>query len=278
MSKKVICPDCEMEVDKLISSSGTCLLCYKRIHNMKYEGKEYKSLVSIKGTPEYNKAMGRRIGAMKRRNTCSIEKSQTKEVKKSNIVKTKILKVEGYDYIDVNSTKILETIDYLKYCLDNVPKMEEQVTAMQEEMLLITHKKTESEGPGSPEFEKLSIREYSILKYRREIKDALVYLHKINPEILTENLIEKLEQTKENYEKDEYIPKYQSKAKQFTVSVNVSGMHGSSRIELFKRHVYANDEVEAKAYVENYLKGLSSVTIYGKSWSVREITGGQENE
>lgn len=51
----------------------------------------------------------------------------------------------------------------------------------------------------------------------------------------------------------------------------LDGLHGANRIELFKRHVYAKDEIAAKAYVENYLNKLDSVTIYGKSWYVREV-------
>ena len=271
MANKIICPDCEMEVDKLVSSTGTCMLCYKRMQNKKYRKEEYIPLAKMKGTKEYNRAMGRRKGAIERKDKTKSPKEKVNQ----NIVKSKILKVEGYDYIDVNSTKILEIIDYLKYCLDNVPEMEKQVTAMQEEMLLITHQKEQTEGPGDPEYEKLSAREYSILKYRRQIKDALVYLRRIDPKILTDGLEKELTETKENYELDGYVPKYQSKAKQFTVSVNVGGLHGSSKIELFRRHVFADNEVEAKAYVEDYLKKLNSVTIYGKTWKIEEIKGGQ---
>jgi hypothetical protein len=238
---------------------------------MKYRKEEYVPLVKIKGTKEYNRAMGHRKGALNRKS--AKEKNSDINKKTRNIVKSKILKIEGYEYIDVNPNKILETIDYLKYCLDNVPKMEEQVTAMQEEMLLITHQKEQTDGPGDPEYEKLSIREYSILKYRRLIKDSLVYLRRINPKILNEDLEKELVETKELYAKDEYVPKYQSK-NQYIVSVNVGGLHGSSKIELFRRHVYSDDEISAKAYVENFLKGLNNITIYGKTWKIEEVKGG----
>lgn len=275
MANKIICPDCEMEVDKLISSTGTCILCYKRYQNMKYRKEEYVPLVKLKGTKEYNKAMGRRLGAMKRKASVSTpapKETEKKPKQTTKVIKTKITQVEGYEYIDISSQRILETIDFLKRCLDSVPKMEEQVTAMQEEMLLITHQKTETEGPGDPAYEKLAIREFSILKYRRQIKDALVYLRKIDPNILNEGLQQDLLETQEIYEKDEYVPKYQ-KSRQFTVSVNVGGLHGSSKIELFRRHVFADDEIGAKAYVENYLKKLNNVVIYGKSWTIKEIVG-----
>jgi len=269
MTNKITCPDCEMEVDKLVSSTGTCMLCYKRMQNKKYRKEEYIPLVKIKNTKEYNRVMGRRKMAIQRKS----ETSNVGETKSR--VKSKILKVEGYNYIDVSSTKILEIINYLKHCLDNVPEMEKQVTAMQEEMLLITHQKEKTNGPGDPEYEKLSAREYSILKYRRQIKDALVYLRRIDPKILTDDLEKELVETKENYELDSYVPKYQSKSKRFTVSVNVGGLHGCSKIELFRRYVFADNETEAKSYVEDYLKKLRNVTIYGKTWKIEDITGGQ---
>lgn len=282
MTNKIICPDCEMQVDKLVSSTGTCMLCYKRMQNRKYRNEPYIPLVQLKGTPEYNRAIERRIKSQTKAKSKSESITKTeKETKptsikrkvQSPIIQSKILKVEGYDYIDINSTKILEVIDYLKYCLDNVPEMEKQVTAMQEEMLLITHQKEQTEGPGDPEYEKLSMREYSILKYRRQVKDALVYLRKIDPRILTNDLEKELEETKEVYEADKYIPKYQSRSKQFRVSVNVGGLHGNSKIELFRRHVFANDEIAARAYVENYLKTLKNLTIYGKTWKIEEVEG-----
>lgn len=62
----MICPDCEMKVDDLIKSTGTCIACYKRYQNMKYRKEEYVPLKDIKGTKEYNRAMGRRLGAAKR--------------------------------------------------------------------------------------------------------------------------------------------------------------------------------------------------------------------
>lgn len=74
------CPDCEMEVDSLVKSTGTCKLCYKRCQNMKYRKIEYVPLKDIKGTNEYNRAMGRRLGTQKR--------SKTLNKKSSNIIKT----------------------------------------------------------------------------------------------------------------------------------------------------------------------------------------------
>lgn len=218
----MICPDCEMEAKKMMGSTNTCTLCYKRYQNMKYHKKEYVPLKDIKGTKEYNRAMGRRLGAMKKKSEVSIDMKPTREIKKVNIIRTEINSIEGYDYIDINSNKILETIDFLKSCLDSVPKMEEQVTKMQEEMNLITHQKAETEGPGDPKFDQLNSREYSIIKYRRQIKDALVYLRQINTNILNDNLIDNLDETQRLYEKDEYTPKYaRGDVKQYSVSVNV---------------------------------------------------------
>lgn len=213
----MICPDCEQEVDKVMKSTGTCKKCYCRMQNMKYHKQTYVPLKDMKGTPVYNRLM-------KRRGTKNNIKSniETKSTPKINVIKTEITSIEGYEYININSTKILDTINYLKSCLDNVPKMEEQVTKMQEEMLLITHQKAETDGPGDPKFEQLNSREYAIIKYRRQIKDALVYLRQINTNILNDNLINDLDETQQIYEKDEYVPKYaRGDVKQYNVSVNV---------------------------------------------------------
>ena len=59
------CPDCEMEVDKLVSTTNTCMFCYKRYQNKKYKGEEYIPLVAIKGSVEYNRAMGKRLSRIK---------------------------------------------------------------------------------------------------------------------------------------------------------------------------------------------------------------------
>lgn len=274
----MICPDCEIEVEKLIKSTNTCMSCYKRMQDAKYHNKEYKPLKDIKGTTEYNRAMGRKLAAMERKNRVEVKTKPQVTVKTTkykiepDIINTEITSIEGYEYININSNRILETIEYLKCCLDSVPKMEEQVTKMREELNLITHQKTETDGPGDPRFDELNAREYSIIKYRRTIKDALAYLRRINTNILNDNLMNDLDETQKDYEKDMYVPKYDREDRnQYTVSVNVSGLHGSSRIELFKRHVYAKDEVGAKSYVENYLNGLHGITIYGKSWLIREV-------
>lgn len=57
----MICPDCELEVDKL-TKLGVCKKCYQRIAQFKYKGKEYIPLRTIKGTPEYRQAMNKRVG------------------------------------------------------------------------------------------------------------------------------------------------------------------------------------------------------------------------
>lgn len=273
---KVICPDCEMETDHIVNSTGTCKLCYRRFQNMKSRGQEYTTLKSLKGTKEYNRAMGRRLTTIARNQEKSekVTPKKTKEVKVKKPKETNKNHLEGYDLIDVNANKLLECIDYLKLCLDSIPKMEEQVTKMQEEMLLITHQKLETNGPGDKEFDKLNAREYDIIVYRRQIKDILVYLRNINPEILNDDLIQDLDNTQRRYERDAYIPKYaRGDVQEYDVKVNVNGLHGSTQVQSFQRHVYAKNEIEAKAYVENFLKGLNGVIIHGKTWKIIQLGG-----
>lgn len=268
----MICPDCEMEVDKL-TRKGICHKCNVRLNNVNYRNKKfgtsdaYIPLKYIKGTPEYNKAMGKRLHTMKKYQ----EKIAT-EKPKNNIMKTNITSIEGYDYIDINSDKLLGAINYLKTCLDRVPEMDEQVSKMQEELLLITHKKLDTNGPGDKHFDELNAREYAIIKYRRQLKDALVYLRRINTDILNDDLVETLDETQKNYEGDQYVPKYaRDDKKQYSVSVNVNGLNHVNQIVPFKRVVYAKDDISAKQYVESYLKTLNGITIFGKSWSIKEI-------
>lgn len=275
METKIVCPDCELEVDRL-TSSGMCVKCYKRMQNMKCRGQEYIPLKAIKGTKEYNRAMGRRLATEKRHNDNIKSNTKSKKSLELNVVNTEVHKVEGYDYIDINSNKVLEVIDQLKYWLDNMPKMEQQVTALQEEMLLITHQKTETNGPGDPAYDQLALKEFAILKYRRQLKDALVYLRKIDRNVINDDLQQNLIETRELYERDSYIPKY-DKSNEFIVSVNVSGLHGCSKVESFRRHVYAANETAAKTYVEDYLKKLHNVVIFGKSWKIEEVTSNDNN-
>jgi hypothetical protein len=68
----MICPDCELEVDKL-TTRGICRSCYKRYYGeMKRKG-YYLPIKDLKGTIEYNRAMGRRLA--------TIEKNKNKDVK-----------------------------------------------------------------------------------------------------------------------------------------------------------------------------------------------------
>ena len=68
----MICPDCELEVEKL-TKSGICKSCYRRKNDMKYKGKEYTPIKDLKGTGEYNKVMGRRLNNIEK-----VEKVATK--------------------------------------------------------------------------------------------------------------------------------------------------------------------------------------------------------
>lgn len=56
----MICPDCEMNVEKL-NRKGICKACATRESNSKYTGRTYVPLINIKGTKEYDIAMNRRL-------------------------------------------------------------------------------------------------------------------------------------------------------------------------------------------------------------------------
>ena len=78
------CPDCEMEVDKLVHNLR-CKKCQVRYTNCKHRNIEYVPLVNIKGTTEYIRAMALRNG-----NKIKAKKSKVKETKTSkttNVIK-----------------------------------------------------------------------------------------------------------------------------------------------------------------------------------------------
>lgn len=93
----MICPDCEMEVKKL-TSRGICTRCYKRIYSCKTKEKEYIPLKDLKGTKEYNRAMGRRLSSI----------SKKTDEKDYNIVKVDVAKDIC---ISTNSNEIKNKLD-----------------------------------------------------------------------------------------------------------------------------------------------------------------------
>lgn len=59
---KTICKDCGQDYGKL-TQSGICTYCARRKANCNYLKKDYIPLIKIKGTIEYNRAMGKRAAA-----------------------------------------------------------------------------------------------------------------------------------------------------------------------------------------------------------------------
>lgn len=111
----MICPDCELEVDKL-NSRGICGDCYKRIYSCKGKGREYIPLKDIKGTVEYNRAMGRRLATREKRENS--EKKINKKVIPVKEDKTEDVKIKYYAKVnkDLENEFKKENInkDYLK--------------------------------------------------------------------------------------------------------------------------------------------------------------------
>ena len=62
----MICPDCGMTVESVGRKTGICTYCTRRKNNCSYRGVDYVPLIKIKGTSEYNRAMGRRLGTLER--------------------------------------------------------------------------------------------------------------------------------------------------------------------------------------------------------------------
>ena len=244
-----LCQDClENPVDR--KRLHLCKQCYTKRNNCKARGKEY---------------------IPKRLENCS----EAKEIDET--VQKEVLKeIEGFEFIDINLEKIESTIEFLSNTLESLPKMMHIVEEMTQELLVISHKKEKTNGPDDKEYMKLAKREWNILQYRRTLKNAIAFLQKLNPAILNNGLAEYTKRFRTNIEASEFKPK-SAHSKTYVVSVNVSGLRGTNGIQLFQRTVYANDEQGARAYVEDFLSGLSSVTVYNNTWKIKEVTSNVAN-
>lgn len=268
---KLICPDCEQETDKLVSTTGTCIQCYKRYQNMKTRGLEYVKLKDIKGTKEYNRVMGRRNGSSRKTKKVDNIKSQPKQKDLSdiNVIKTEIQKMNKYQFIDVNPDNIYNALLILKTAIEHKDEIENLASILSEDLLVLSHDKEHTNGPGDPKFEELQKQEFILLKYRRLLKNTFAYLNVIKFDAFTEEL-KSLDQVKDRLDENVYTPKYKA-YNLYKVSVNVTGLNGSPKVESFERQVYAENEKSARSYVEDFLNKLNSVTIFGKTWKILEV-------
>ena len=78
---KTICKDCGQDYGKL-SKDGICYYCGRRRSNAIYRGNMYIPLIKLKGTTEYNRAMGKRASAEAKRieEGRSLKQKATKKV------------------------------------------------------------------------------------------------------------------------------------------------------------------------------------------------------
>lgn len=104
------CPDCEMNTDRLVASTGTCLPCYKRYQNMKYRKIDYIPLKDIKGTTEYNKVMGKRNATIARHKGDKDYKinDKTKKTKKA-VISTRTTDIK-YDIVENQYDIVMDDI------------------------------------------------------------------------------------------------------------------------------------------------------------------------
>lgn len=101
----MICPDCEMEVEKVGKISGICPKCQARKNNFSYYGKKYVPLKDIKGTLAYQQAMSHRLSHMQKKlNTNNVKKDDIKsnEVKNNEVKSNEVVQKEKAKDIVVN--------------------------------------------------------------------------------------------------------------------------------------------------------------------------------
>lgn len=254
-----LCQDClENPIDR--KQLKLCNKCFNRRNNCKARGKEYIPKRLQNYTEKVEKVKETKV---------KIKKEVKEETKKE--VKETPKDIEGFEFIDVDLDKIENAIEFLSNALENLHKMMQIVEEMTQELLVISHKKEKTKGPKDPEYMTLAEKEWNILNYRRTLKNAIAFLQKLNPGILNSNLVEYTKRFKTNIEASEYRPK-SAHSKTYVVSVSISGLKGTSGIQMFQRTVYSNDEHGAKSYVENFLKSLNGVTIFNNSWKIKEVT------
>lgn len=93
------CPDCEMEVDKLVHNLR-CKKCQVRYTNCKHRNIEYVPLVNIKGTTEYIRAMALRNGnKIKAKKTKTSKTNKTTNVIKHSSLAQDLVNKDIQDYI-----------------------------------------------------------------------------------------------------------------------------------------------------------------------------------
>ena len=261
---KLICPDCGQEVDMLMRTTKICVSCYKRKANKKYNHNEYIPLINLQGTTEYKRVMGRR-----KSHKANFEKNDKATIS-DDLIKATISNNEKYEYIDIAPDDIYNAINVLLKAVNNKDKIERLCTIVSEDLLVLSHKKENTDGPGSEDYNTLAIKEFILLKYRSKLKDLLVYLNVIKPEMFTDANLKNLQNIKTKLALNEYKPKY-SLYNSYKVSVMVSGLNGNRNQEKFNRLVYASNVQEAKNYVKSFLSNLRSVTIFEKSWEIKEV-------
>ena len=76
---KTVCKDCGQDYGKL-TRDGICNYCARRRANCNYLKKDYIPLIKIKGTVEYNRAMGKRAS------------SEAKRIEEGRLIKQQVTK------------------------------------------------------------------------------------------------------------------------------------------------------------------------------------------
>lgn len=100
----MICPDCELEVEKL-TRAGICKQCGSRKANAKYYKKEYVKLKDIKDSNEYKRVLAKR-------NSAKIKKS---EQKKKEITEDDELKQKAKEVVEKDIEDKIEKLNIERY-------------------------------------------------------------------------------------------------------------------------------------------------------------------
>lgn len=269
----MICPDCEQETDKLMKLTNSCVQCYKRYQNKKSRKQVYVPLKDIKGTPEYNRVMGKRHSVIKEEPEIIEDLQETISNKIKDILIENKVDVE---LVDLQS--VLLTLNLLKqftYNFEQRKQQTEQAIKVIDMFKTDIQHKIENSEIGTEEYKRAQDEFYYLLKDRRKYKNSSNIMNEVNGLIYILNNIpnfsntlsahvSQLEKIKEYQENPVYhckadkdmIDNEQFKEynkKEFEVDVVVTGISNSKKPKHFIRTVKAINKYQAEKMVRTFI-------------------------
>lgn len=295
----MICKDCEMEVSKL-TKNGICKQCQMRQYNCTYKGINYIPLKDLKGTKEYNVAMGKRYGKQGAKIidlTCKEQaQPEQKEIaeeveqpKENDSLKSKYYmqvyqdakKVFDENNLDINFLNKINLKDFI-VMLTNLIENNDAVEDAEKALKIFNDLSTdyshliENSGWDEESMEKGYGLQKALLELRRPTKD-FIYSYNSIKEIIDylkqdDYLRALIDRVKNSIEKDAmYRPRkseivakedFALKMKKYICSVQCYNLYGSRVRSELKTTMDAVDEEQAKRKFQKFIIDKFTSIVY----------------